>query len=135
MLPNYMSLIALLCSLTLKFPMSFLVRHRIHRKVPALHLRLSSGHSERRTLFHETSQEVAQKTRAALDAGLSIILCVGETLAQREAGETLKVVQEQLEPVVAALKPEEWRYVSQAVCFHIANTTCLLFMQQNCNCV
>lgn len=67
------------------------------------------GHSERRTLFHETSQEVAQKTRAALDAGLSVILCVGETLAQREAGETAKVVEEQLEPVIAALKPEDWR--------------------------
>ncbi|TCD67437.1 triosephosphate isomerase [Steccherinum ochraceum] len=66
------------------------------------------GHSERRTLFHETSQEVAQKTRAALDAGLSVILCVGETLAQREAGETAKVVEEQLEPVIAALKPEDW---------------------------
>lgn len=67
------------------------------------------GHSERRTLFHETSDVVAQKTRAALDAGLSIILCVGETLAEREAGETAKVVEAQLEPVIAALKAEEWR--------------------------
>ncbi|KAH8103347.1 Triosephosphate isomerase [Cristinia sonorae] len=66
------------------------------------------GHSERRTLFHETSVDVAQKTRAAIDAGLSVILCVGETLAQREAGETAKVVQEQLDPVIAALKPQEW---------------------------
>jgi len=66
------------------------------------------GHSERRTLFHETSELVAQKTRAALDAGLSVILCIGETLQEREAGETVAVVQKQLDAVIATLKPEEW---------------------------
>ncbi|THH29891.1 hypothetical protein EUX98_g4292 [Antrodiella citrinella] len=66
------------------------------------------GHSERRTLFHENSNEVAQKTRAALDAGISVILCVGETLSEREAGQTAQVVQAQLEPVIAVLKPEDW---------------------------
>ncbi|CCM01790.1 uncharacterized protein FIBRA_03857 [Fibroporia radiculosa] len=66
------------------------------------------GHSERRTLFHETSAFVAQKTRAALDTGLSIILCVGETLEEREAGKTAQVVEDQLKPVVEALKPEDW---------------------------
>jgi len=69
------------------------------------------GHSERRTLFHETSQDVAQKTRAALDVGLRVILCIGETLAQREAGETARVCQDQLAPVVAALKPSDWEKV------------------------
>ena len=44
-----------------------------------------TGHSERRTLFHETSDLVADKTRAAITAGLSVILCVGETLEEREA--------------------------------------------------
>ncbi|KAJ7587076.1 Triosephosphate isomerase [Mycena floridula] len=48
------------------------------------------GHSERRTLFHETSETVAQKTRAALDAGLSVILCIGETLQERESGQTVQ---------------------------------------------
>ncbi|KZT02829.1 triose phosphate isomerase [Laetiporus sulphureus 93-53] len=66
------------------------------------------GHSERRTLFHETSDFVAQKTRAALDAGLSVILCVGETLQEREADKTAQVVQDQLKPVVAALKEADW---------------------------
>ncbi|KAF5331465.1 hypothetical protein D9758_015487 [Tetrapyrgos nigripes] len=66
------------------------------------------GHSERRTLFHETSEIVATKTRAALDKGISVILCIGETLAQREAGETAKVNEAQLEPVIDLLKESDW---------------------------
>ncbi|KAI0067124.1 triose phosphate isomerase [Artomyces pyxidatus] len=66
------------------------------------------GHSERRSLFHETSEIVAAKTRAALDAGLKIILCVGETLEEREGGKTQDVVQAQLKAVIAVLKPEDW---------------------------
>ncbi|KAG8221473.1 Triosephosphate isomerase [Butyriboletus roseoflavus] len=62
------------------------------------------GHSERRTLFHETSELVAKKTKAALDASLRVILCVGETLAEREAGRTTEVVNEQLQAVVDVLK-------------------------------
>ncbi|KAI0071669.1 Triosephosphate isomerase [Panus rudis PR-1116 ss-1] len=69
------------------------------------------GHSERRTLFHETSELVAEKTKAAIEAGLSVILCVGETLAEREAGKTAQVVQDQLKPVVASLKEEDWSKV------------------------
>jgi triosephosphate isomerase (TIM) len=71
-----------------------------------------TGHSERRTLFGETSAVVAEKTRAALDAGLRVILCVGETLAEREAGRTQQVVEEQLQAVVAQLSPEDWRFVT-----------------------
>jgi len=66
------------------------------------------GHSERRTIFHETNEVVALKTRAALDAGLKVILCIGETLSQRESGETAKVCEEQLSAVVKQIKPEEW---------------------------
>lgn len=69
------------------------------------------GHSERRTLFHETSELVAQKTAAAIAAGLSVILCVGETLEERESGRTKQVVEEQLKPVVATLKEEDWSKV------------------------
>ncbi len=58
------------------------------------------GHSERRTLFGETSEVVAQKYAAALKSGLTPILCVGETLAQREAGTTQSVVAAQLDAVV-----------------------------------
>lgn len=69
------------------------------------------GHSERRTIFHETSEVVALKTRAALDAGLKVILCIGETLSQREGGETAKVCEEQLEAVVKQTKEADWRCV------------------------
>jgi len=69
------------------------------------------GHSERRTLFHESSELVAEKTRVALDNGLSVILCVGETLQEREANKTAEVVQEQLKPVVKLLKDEDWAKV------------------------
>ncbi|SLN40992.1 Triosephosphate isomerase [Roseivivax jejudonensis] len=54
------------------------------------------GHSERRQDHGETDADVAAKTRAAWDAGLRVILCVGETLADREAGRALEVVRAQL---------------------------------------
>jgi triosephosphate isomerase len=59
------------------------------------------GHSERRTLYGEDSDTVALKYKAAIDVGLVPILCVGETLAQREAGETEPVVDAQLTAVTA----------------------------------
>ncbi len=54
------------------------------------------GHSERRTLHSETSAEVRAKAMAALGQNLVPIICIGETLAEREAGETLAVVNGQL---------------------------------------
>ena len=54
------------------------------------------GHSERRTLYGESSAQVADKMAAALGAGLIPILCVGETLEERETGRTEQVVAEQL---------------------------------------
>ncbi len=50
------------------------------------------GHSERRTYFGETDVTVNKRVRAALDAGLTVILCVGETLEQREQGITAELV-------------------------------------------
>ena len=60
------------------------------------------GHSERRSLFAEDDAAVARRFLAAHQAGLTPILCVGETLAQREAGETESVVAAQLDAVVEA---------------------------------
>ncbi|HOO23070.1 MAG TPA: triose-phosphate isomerase [Clostridia bacterium] len=53
------------------------------------------GHSERRQYFGETDQTVNMRTKAALKAGIKVILCVGETLAEREAGKTSEVVTRQ----------------------------------------
>jgi triosephosphate isomerase len=61
------------------------------------------GHSERRQLFGETDDSVARKTAAASAAGLRPIVCVGETLEQREAGQTLEVVDRQVRAVVDEL--------------------------------
>ena len=58
------------------------------------------GHSERRTLYGESSAQVAEKMAAALAAGLVPILCVGETLEEREADRTVAVVDEQLGAVL-----------------------------------
>ncbi|MEF8833657.1 MAG: triose-phosphate isomerase [Halofilum sp. (in: g-proteobacteria)] len=60
------------------------------------------GHSERRARHGETDDGVAAKFMAARSAGLTPILCVGETLTERDAGETLTVVTRQLEAVLAA---------------------------------
>ena len=65
------------------------------------------GHSERRQLFGEDDALVARKTRAAIDAGLSPIVCVGETLDQREAGETMAVLGGQIEGSLAGVTPGE----------------------------
>ena len=54
------------------------------------------GHSERRQYFGETDEDVSKRARAALDAGLSVIACVGETEAEREAGETDDVLRRQV---------------------------------------
>jgi triosephosphate isomerase len=59
-----------------------------------------AGHSERRTIFGESNDVVAQKYEAALKAGLTPILCVGETLEQREAGSTEVTVAAQLDAVL-----------------------------------
>ena len=76
-----------------------------------VNIAIPSGHSERRTLFQENSAFIANKTRAAIDANLSVILCVGETLQQREAGETAQVVEDQLKPVIDVLGESDWRCV------------------------
>jgi triosephosphate isomerase len=60
------------------------------------------GHSERRRLFGETDEMVARRARAALEQGLGVIACVGETLEQRESGDTELVLKIQVEALAFA---------------------------------
>ncbi len=65
------------------------------------------GHSERRSLFGETDAIVNKKVHAAHEAGLKPILCVGETLEQRDAGQVETVLESQLRGSLADLQPKE----------------------------
>jgi triosephosphate isomerase (TIM) len=66
------------------------------------------GHSERRQYFCETDESVNRKTKAALAADLTPIVCVGETLAEREGNHTHAVLKRQFEGAVAALTGEDF---------------------------
>jgi triosephosphate isomerase len=65
------------------------------------------GHSERRQYFGETDESVNKKTKAAFAAGLIPIVCIGETLEQREKNETLKVIETQIRGGVKDLTAEQ----------------------------
>ncbi|MDR3117426.1 MAG: triose-phosphate isomerase [Puniceicoccales bacterium] len=67
------------------------------------------GHSERRSHFHETLEQIAAKVRAALDNGLIPILCLGETQAEREAARQSSVVERQLISALEGLGEEQAR--------------------------
>ena len=74
------------------------------------------GHSERRQYHQENNELVAQKMLRALETGLSVIVCVGETLVQRQASQTLDVVGAQVQSVIKALKAVDekqwiWRVI------------------------
>jgi len=63
------------------------------------------GHSERRSLFDETDETCHSKLLAAVAAGMEPVLCCGETLAERESGRTLAVIERQLQAALAGLSP------------------------------
>ena len=69
------------------------------------------GHSERRQFFGETDQGVNKKIRAALGAGLQAIVCIGETLAEREAGQTEAVLERQLVQGLAGLTEADFSLI------------------------
>ena len=69
------------------------------------------GHSERRQYFGETDVTVQKRVRAALDAGLTVILCVGETLEQREQGITSELVAMQTKIALGGVSKEELKRV------------------------
>ena len=65
------------------------------------------GHSERRTIFGETDAIVNKKLRAAIDASLKAIVCIGETLAERDGGKVEEVLATQIKGSLAGLTPKE----------------------------
>ena len=69
------------------------------------------GHSERRSLYGETNAIVAEKTKAAIDAGLTPLLCVGESLEDRESGNTEAIVEEQINAVIDLIGIESFDQV------------------------
>ncbi|AOA57070.1 triose-phosphate isomerase [Acinetobacter larvae] len=69
------------------------------------------GHSERRELFADTSVVVAEKVKNALNAGLRVIYCVGESLAQREEGLANQVVLQQICDIARVVQAEQWAQI------------------------
>ena len=69
------------------------------------------GHSERRTLFGDTNETVRDRTRAGLNAGLNVILCVGEVLQERQQGITYEVVRMQTKIALEGVSAEELKRV------------------------
>lgn len=72
------------------------------------------GHSERRQIFGEGDEEVNRKLRAALAAGLKPVLCLGETLPERESGQTLDKVRLQLQRGLAGVAAGDWERIAVA---------------------
>ncbi|PWY63882.1 TPIA Triosephosphate isomerase [Aspergillus heteromorphus CBS 117.55] len=69
------------------------------------------GHSERRVILKESDEFIARKVKAAIEGGISVIFCIGETLEEREANKTIDVVTKQLNAVAKELTKEQWAKV------------------------
>ncbi|KAK4232070.1 Triosephosphate isomerase [Podospora fimiseda] len=69
------------------------------------------GHSERRTLLGETDEVVASKTKFAIDGGVSVVWCCGESLEERESGNTVAVVEKQLAALAAKVSGADWEKI------------------------
>jgi triosephosphate isomerase len=69
------------------------------------------GHSERRTILGETDDVVASKTKFAIDGGVSVVWCCGESLEERESGNTISVIERQLAALAAKISGDDWKKI------------------------
>jgi hypothetical protein len=69
------------------------------------------GHSERRTILREEDEFIAKKTLTAVNGGIGVILCCGESLEEREKGTTVEVVTKQLEVINKAIEKDHWKQI------------------------
>jgi len=69
------------------------------------------GHSERRDVFHESDQELSEKTKAAVEKGMRVIFCCGEHLEQRKSGDHFKTVTTQIEKALFNLSEKDWKQI------------------------
>ena len=84
-------------------------RYVSHCATHSLSIALKMGEATTSSQMGRTSTRKVPPTAAALKHGLSVILCCGETLQEREEGKTVAVVEEQIGEVVKTLKPEDWK--------------------------
>ncbi|KAF3483392.1 triosephosphate isomerase [Arthroderma uncinatum] len=67
-----------------------------------------TGHSERRVILKEDDDFVARKTKAAIEGGLNVIVCIGESLEERESNKTVEVVTRQLKAIAEKVSEQQW---------------------------
>lgn len=72
------------------------------------------GHSERRTLYGEDNDTVLNKVQRLLNAGISPVVCIGETLSDRQSGQENAVVTRQLQQLLSELSEEQWQHITLA---------------------
>ena len=104
-LPNFIKIGAQNCSEEEKGAFTGEISASMLQEKSVSHVLL--GHSERRTLFNETDDMILKKVKAAINSKLTPIVCIGETLSEKEANKTLKVLDSQINGSLAKIEPNE----------------------------
>ncbi len=105
LLPNFVKIGAQNCSDVDKGPFTGEISASMLQEKSVSHVLI--GHSERRTLFKETDDVICKKVEAAIKSKLTPIVCIGETLSEKEANKTLQVLDSQINGLLAKIEPYE----------------------------
>ena len=105
LLPNFIKIGAQNCSAEDKGPFTGEISASMLREKSVSYVLI--GHSERRTLFKETNDMIFKKVEAAIKVELTPIVCIGETLSEKEGNKTLQVLNSQINGSLAKIKPHE----------------------------